>query len=62
MLILDTNHFSELARDTLAGRRLQQRLAAFDGPLALTVITAEECCAGWLSLRAQLHSVSGNLL
>lgn len=52
MLVLDTNHFSELGRDSMIGRRLQRRLDEARGRSALTVITIEESMKGWL---ARLH-------
>ena len=49
MLILDTNHFSEIGRDNAIGHRLQRRLAESNNRPVLTVITLEESMKGWLA-------------
>jgi tRNA(fMet)-specific endonuclease VapC len=49
MLILDTNHFSELERATDIGLRLQERLEPFRAATFVSIITAEESMRGWLS-------------
>ena len=49
MLILDTDHFSEMMRSSASGLRLEQRLAATDQDVATTIITLEEQARGWLS-------------
>ena len=49
MLVLDTNHFSELQRRTAATVRLDNRLQASSEDSALTVVTAEEVMRGWLA-------------
>src|SRR5258708_3837792 len=50
MLILDTNHLSELDRDSVIGLRLRQRLSAFLHESYVTIISAEELLGGWLVL------------
>ena len=49
MLILDTNHYSELIERRAIGLRLQERLQASDQDAFLTIITPEESLKGWLS-------------
>lgn len=49
MLILDTDHYSEFARQSEPGSRLRQRLLQSDEDEFLAVITAEEVLKGWLS-------------
>jgi len=50
MLILDTDHFSELlSLKSAASKALHARLAAADDELAVTIVTAEELLRGWLS-------------
>ena len=49
MLLLDTDHFSELERDSAAGQRLAARLESSRTDNALTVITVEEQMRGWLA-------------
>ena len=52
MLVLDTDHFSELERDLEPGKRLSQRLGLSSFDKALTIITIEEEMRGWL---AEIH-------
>ena len=49
MLVLDTDHFSELERDLEPGKRLSQRLGLSSFDKALTIITIEEEMRGWLA-------------
>ena len=49
LLVLDTDHFSELERDSEPGKRLTQRLNLSVIDKALTVITIEEEMRGWLA-------------
>ncbi len=49
MLVLDTNHLSELTWRTAAGLRLLQRLDAADQDAAVSAITVEESLRGWLA-------------
>ena len=49
MLVLDTDHFSELERGSQAGRRLGERLSLNSLDKALTIITVEEQMRGWLA-------------
>ena len=49
MLVLDTDHASELAMRSVAGRRLLQRLDAAREDAVITAITVEEGMRGWLA-------------
>ena len=49
MLVLDTDHFSELERNLAAGQRLARRLESAGRNTALTVVTVEEQMRGWLA-------------
>lgn len=49
MLILDTNHFSEIERQSRVGQRLSERLAPFREETFISIVTAEEVLRGWLS-------------
>lgn len=53
MVILDTNHYSELDRGSHAGSLLRQRVLASGEQPRLTVMTAEEV------LRGRLAQISG---
>ena len=49
MLVLDTNHYSELEHDTSPGRRLVGRLSATIEERSLAIATIEELLRGWLA-------------
>ena len=55
MVVLDTDHLSELDRGSAAGAKLQARLLAEGQEPAATIISAEEQFRGWL---AQIHHES----
>ena len=55
MLVLDTNHVSELGYGTPAGLRLRDRLLNSSEETATTVITVEEQLRGWL---AEIHRLA----
>lgn len=46
-VILDTNHFQELVRETATGQRLLERIAAADADAFTTAVTAQEVTQGW---------------
>ena len=50
MLVLDTDHLSELDRWSSAGISLDRRLEASGDEVATTIISAEEQLRGWLVL------------
>ena len=49
MVVLDTDHASELGMRSAAGRRLLQRLEEVPEDAAITAITVEEGMRGWLA-------------
>ena len=49
MLVLDTNHVSELTYRTAAGLRLIQKLDVTNEDAAVTAINVEESLRGWLA-------------
>lgn len=49
MLVLDTDHFSELERNSAAGQRLTARLEGSPTDKGVTIITIEEHLRGWLA-------------
>jgi tRNA(fMet)-specific endonuclease VapC len=55
VLVLDTNHVSELGYGTPAGLRLRERLLTSGEDTATTIITVEEQLRGWL---AKIHRLS----
>ncbi len=57
LLVLDTDHFSELERDLEPGKRLSQRLSLSVFDKALTVITIEEELRGWLAEIRRRHDL-----
>ncbi len=48
--VLDTDHFSELARGSLAGRHLRDEIEGRQAQVFVTVITAQETFEGWFAL------------
>jgi tRNA(fMet)-specific endonuclease VapC len=55
VLVLDTNHVSELGYGTPAGLRLRERLLASGEDTATTIICVEEQLRGWL---AEIHRLA----
>lgn len=55
MPVLDTDHFSELERDSAAGQRLTRRLEASPALKAVTIVTVEEQLRGWLAELGRHH-------
>ena len=55
MVVLDTDHASELGFRSAAGLRLLERLTATGEDAVITAITVEEQLRGWL---AQIHRAS----
>ena len=55
MLVLDTDHVSELGYGTPAGLRLRDRLLASGEDIATTIVTVEEQLRGWL---AEIHRLA----
>ena len=48
--VLDTNHFSELVRDSTLGQRLRTRLKDRQVNAFTTVVNAQEITEGWCAL------------
>jgi tRNA(fMet)-specific endonuclease VapC len=48
--VLDTNHFTELVRDTSLGQRLRDRLSDRQVNAFTTIVNAQEIAAGWCAL------------
>jgi len=58
MLVLDTNHFREIAFRTSLGLRLEERLDRAKEDAVLTIVTAEEVLRGWLARVAAARETS----
>jgi len=56
LVILDTNHFSELARNSPAGRALAARLEQRGAEALTTIVNAQEVTQGWCALLNRLPS------
>jgi tRNA(fMet)-specific endonuclease VapC len=56
-VVLDTDHFSAIDRQSGAGTRLAHRIKSFDRDVFLTVITIEEVMRGWISLLGSRKSL-----
>jgi tRNA(fMet)-specific endonuclease VapC len=57
MWILDTNHYSEIERNTVIGRALHERLQNSNDPVFVTIITAQEVLKGWLAAINRHHQL-----
>lgn len=49
LLVLDTDHLSELERNSAPGQRLTARLEASPSENVITIVTVEEQMRGWLA-------------
>jgi tRNA(fMet)-specific endonuclease VapC len=60
MLILDTNHYSEIERRSRPGQLLESRLKAAQDEAFITIITPEEVLKGWMAvIQPHRHSDHG---
>jgi tRNA(fMet)-specific endonuclease VapC len=50
VVVLDTNHFTELVRQSAAGLLLEQRLVESSASVFIPVVAAQECLQGWLAV------------
>ena len=49
-VVLDTNHSTELANDSTAGRKAQQRIEMRQADVFISIISIQESFQGWLAL------------
>ena len=49
MLVLDTDHFSEWERGSIAGSRLRARVEPSRPAISVSIVTVEEQMRGWLA-------------
>jgi len=54
LVVLDTNHFSELARNSAIGRVLKVRLEERGAETLTTIVNAQEVTEGWCALLNRL--------
>jgi biotin operon repressor len=57
VLVLDTDHLTELGCATHSGQRLADRLEKSDAAIAITIVSAEEQLRGWLARIAKAKAV-----
>ena len=57
MLVLDTDHLSEMERNSPLGSALTDRLHRADDEIVTTIVSAEELLRGWLSQLNRVRSV-----
>ncbi len=57
MLVLDTNHLTELGYSSPMGLRLAQKLEASTQEVVTTIVSVEEQLRGWLARIAKLHKI-----
>jgi len=56
LAVLDTNHFSELARNSVVGRVLKVRSEERGAEALTTIVNAQEVTEGWCALLNRLPS------
>jgi tRNA(fMet)-specific endonuclease VapC len=61
MLVLDTDHLTELGYSRPRGRRLVERIEASGTPAVTTIITVEEQLRGWLARIAAIADVDAQV-
>lgn len=49
-VVLDTNHYNELANDSTPGRKAQQRIEMHHADVFISIISIQESVQGWLAL------------
>ena len=62
-VVLDTNHYNELANDSALGRNVQRRIESHQADVFISVVSVQESVQGWLVLinrkrpgREQVHA------
>lgn len=61
MLVLDTNHLTELGYETKRGAVLSSRLGKSGLAAVTTIVCVEEQLRGWLARIARIRDVSGQI-
>jgi tRNA(fMet)-specific endonuclease VapC len=49
-VVLDTNHYDELANDSGFGRNAQRRIQSHKADVFITIVSVQESVQGWLAL------------
>jgi tRNA(fMet)-specific endonuclease VapC len=62
VLILDTDHLTELGYATRPGKRLVERLGRSSAAVAITIVSAEEQLRGWLARIAKAKTIEEQVL
>ena len=62
-VVLDTNHYNELANDSVLGRTAQRRIESHQADVFISVVSLQESFQGWMALinrkrpgRGQVHA------
>ena len=55
-VVLDTNHYDELANDSVFGRNAQRRIESHQADVFISVVSVQESVQGWMAtaLRGEL--------
>lgn len=61
MLVLDTDHLTELGYGTPPGRWLAKRLDQSSAEVAITIITVQEQMQGWMARVAKAKSIDDQI-
>src|SRR5438552_16432371 len=49
-VVLDTNHYDELANDSLLGRNAQRRIETEQADVFISIVSVQESVQGWTAL------------
>ena len=49
-VVLDTNHYDELANDSVFGRNAQRRIESHQADVFISVVSVQESVQGWMAL------------
>ena len=50
-VVLDTNHYNELANDSVFGRNAQRRIEKNQADVFIFIVSVQESFQGWIRLR-----------
>src|SRR2546427_6486881 len=49
-VVLDTNHYDEMANDSVFGRNARRRIESYQADVFITVVSVQESVQGWMAL------------